>query len=78
MSAVLLSSKEDFSNLEKIKDNFEWFYENYEDLKRNFSNRYVAIRDRRQIDDDHNLDKLLIRLRLENFEDAIAIEFVNP
>jgi len=70
-------SSNDIVKFEKIRENFEWFYENYEDLKRNFSNRYVAVKDRRQIDSDKKLEVLLKRLNLSNCDESIAIEYVN-
>ena len=70
-------SSNDIVKFEKIRENFEWFYENYEDLKQNFSNRYVAVKDRRQIDSDKKLEVLLKRLNLSNYDESIAIEYVN-
>lgn len=70
-------SSNDIIKFEKIRENFEWFYENYEDLKQNFSNRYVAVKDRRQIDSDKKLEVLLKRLNLSNCDESIAIEYVN-
>jgi phage anti-repressor protein len=70
-------SSNDIVKFEKIRENFEWFYENYEDLKQNFSNRYVAVKDRRQIDSDKKLEVLLKRLNLSNCDESIAIEYVN-
>ena len=69
-------SSKDIVKFEKIRENFEWFYENYEDLKQNFSNRYVAVKDKRQIDSD-KLEVLLKRLNLSNYDESIAIEYVN-
>ena len=70
-------SSKDIVKFEKIRENFEWFYENYEDLKQNFSNRYVAVKDKRQIDSDKKLEVLLKRLNLSNYDESIAIEYVN-
>ena len=76
MSTAIVESNDDIVKFEKIRENFEWFYENYKDLKRNFSNRYVAIKDRRQIDSDKKLEVLLKRLKLSNYDESIAIEYV--
>ena len=52
-------------------------YSNYEELKRDYDDQYVAIKDRKQIDSDFNLDLLLRRLNLYNCDESIAIEYVN-
>ena len=66
-----------FVKFEKLKDNFEWFYSNYDGLKRDFSNQYVAVKNKSQIDNDYNLELLIKRLNLSNCDESIAIEYVN-
>jgi hypothetical protein len=66
-----------FRKFEKLRDNFEWFYSNYDRLKRKFGNQYIAVKDKNQIDNDYNLEKLISRLNLSNCDDSIAIEYVN-
>lgn len=66
-----------FIKFEKLRDNFEWFYSNYDGLKRYYSNQYVAVKDKSQIDNDCNLEILIKRLNLSNCDDSIAIEYVN-
>ena len=70
-------SNRNFAKYEKLKDNFEWFYSNHEELKKNYNDQYVAIKDRKQIDSDFNLDLLLRRLNLYNCDESIAIEYIN-
>ena len=77
MNINISESDRDFAKYEKLKDNFDWFYSNYEGLKRNYNDQYVAIKDRKQIDSDFNLDLLLHRLDLYNCDESIAIEYVN-
>jgi phage anti-repressor protein len=77
ITTTTAESSNDMVKFEKIRENFEWFYENYEDLKQNFSNRYVAVKDKRQIDSDKKLEVLLKRLNLSNYDESIAIEYVN-
>lgn len=77
MDPEISSSVGDFVKFEKLRDNFEWFYSNYEELKRNFNNQYVAIKDKCHIDNDYDLEMLLKRLNLSNCDQSIAIEFVN-
>ena len=66
-----------FRKFEKLRDNFEWFYSNYDGLKRDYSNQYVAVKDKSQIDNDCNLELLIKRLNLSNCDESIAIEYVN-
>jgi hypothetical protein len=76
MNFNLTESDKDFVKYEKLKENFEWFYSNYEELKRDYSNEYVAVRDKRQIDHDYDLERLVKRLNLYNCDESIAIEYV--
>jgi hypothetical protein len=69
-------SDRDLVKFEKLKDNFEWFYSNHEELRRDYNDQYIAIKDRKQIDSDFNLDLLLQRLNLSNYNESIAIEYV--
>ncbi len=66
----------DFVKFEKLKDNFEWFYLNYEELKKDFDDQYVAIKDNKQIDNDYDLERLLRRLNLYNCDESIVVEYV--
>jgi hypothetical protein len=68
----------DLDRIKKIKDRLEWFYSNYEYLRKYYPHKHVAIKDQRVIDCDKNLDKLLGRLQIRDFRDSIAIEFVYP
>jgi len=69
-------SDRDFEKYVKLKDNFEWFHSNYEELKRGFSDQYVAVWDKMQIDNDYNFELLIKRLNLSNCDESIAIEYV--
>ena len=77
MSLESSLNDDSFRKFEKLRDNFEWFYSNYDALKRKFSNQYIAVKDKIQIDNDYNLEKLISRLNLSNCDDSIAIEYVN-
>ncbi len=66
-----------FVKFEKLRVNFVWFYSNYDGFKRDFSNQYVAVKNKMQIDNDCNLEILIKRLNLSNCEESIAIEYVN-
>ncbi len=75
--ANLSTEEEEFVKFEKLKDNFEWFYSNYEQIKKGFCNQYIAVKDKCQIDNDSSLEMLLKRLNLSNYDESIAIEYVN-
>ena len=77
MNTSIVESKDDFVKFEKIRENFDWFYANYEFLKKDFNDQYVAVKEKRQIDNDYDLERLLKRLNLNNCDESIAIEYVN-
>ncbi len=77
MNIDITQSDRDFVKFEKLKDNFDWFYSNYQELKRDYNNQYVAVKEKRQIDSDYDLERLLKRLNLYNCDESIAIEYVN-
>ncbi len=77
MSLESSLNDETFVKFEKLRDNFEWFYSNYDGLKRDFSNQYVAVKDKIPIDNDCSLEILIRRLKLSNCDESIAIEYVN-
>ena len=77
MSLESTLNDDSFVKFEKLRDNFEWFYSNYDGLKRDFSNQYVAVKDKIQIDNDCSLEILIKRLNLSNCDESIAIEYVN-
>jgi N12 class adenine-specific DNA methylase len=77
MNIHITESDRGFSKFEKLKDNFDWFYSNYDELKRVYNNQYVAVKEKRQIDSDYDLERLLRRLNLYNCNESIVIECVN-
>ena len=77
MNIHITESDRDFEKFEKLKDNFDWFYSNYDELKREYNLQYVAVKEKRQIDNDYDLERLLKRLNLYNCDESIAIEYVN-
>ena len=77
MNIHATASNRDYAKFEKLRDNFEWFYSNYEQLKKGFCNQYVAVKDKSQIDNDSSLEILLKRLNLSDYDQSIAIEYVD-
>ncbi|WP_458720880.1 hypothetical protein [Candidatus Nitrosocosmicus sp. R] len=71
------TSDTDIAKFEKLKDNFSWFYSNYDRIERDIHNQYIAVKDRKHIDNDVNLEALIKRLNLKSYDESIAIEFVN-
>ena len=77
MNIPITESDRGFVKFEKLKDNFDWFYSNYDELKREYNLQYVAVKEKRQIDNDYDLERLLKKLNLYNCDESIAIEYVN-
>ena len=77
MYSSLSTSDTDIAKIEKLKDNFNWFYSNYDRIERDIHNQYIAVKDRKHIDNDVDLEALIKRLNLKNYDDSIAIEFIN-
>ena len=76
MNINMSESDRDFEKYEKLKDNYDWFHSHYEELKRDYSDQYVAVRNKRQIDNDYNFELLIKRLNLYNCDESIVIEYV--
>ncbi|HKR74024.1 MAG TPA: DUF5678 domain-containing protein [Candidatus Nitrosocosmicus sp.] len=68
----------DTFRIEKIRENFEWFYSNYEFFRKYYPGKHIAIKDEKVIGYDKNLETLLERLQVKDYSDSIAIEFVYP
>ena len=66
----------DREKLQRLKENLEWFESNYKRFEKDFKNQYVAVKDKRFLDNDISLDILVKRLKLKNYNDSIAIDFV--
>lgn len=62
--------------LERLNDNLDWFYSNCEHFKKYHKNQYVAIKDKRLLDKDTDLEILVKRLKIKDYADSILIEFV--
>lgn len=68
--------KSDLDKLEKLVENFEWFHSHHEILKEEYESQYVSIKDRKVLDSDNDLERLVKRLDIKNYDKSIAIEFV--
>ena len=69
-------AKSELDKLERLPDNFKWIHNQYNNLKEKYNNQYVAIKNRKILDKDTNLDKLVKRLNIRNYDESIAIEYV--
>jgi Family of unknown function (DUF5678) len=70
------SAKSDLDKLERLADNFKWIQEQQGSLKEKYDNKYVAIKDRKILDRDTSLDRLIKRLNISNYDESIAIEYI--
>ncbi|MDN5845676.1 MAG: hypothetical protein L0H53_05310 [Candidatus Nitrosocosmicus sp.] len=77
MYSEISTSDTDNAKFEKLKDNFSWFYSNYDRIEKNIHNQYIAVKDRKHIDNDADFETLLKRLNLKNYDDSITIKFIN-
>ena len=66
----------ELEKLRELKDNYKWIYSNYEVFKRNYKNQFIAIKDEEHLDNDIDLETLLQRLKKNNFNGPIAIEYI--
>ena len=66
----------DREKLQKLKENLDWFDSNYKSFRKDYKNQFVAVKDKRLLDNDINLDRLVKRLKLKDYNDSIAIDFV--
>ncbi len=58
--------------------NNRWIIENFEELKKQYNNQWVAVLNKALVDQDQDLRKLVKRLKAElsNVYNEIAIEYV--
>ena len=47
-------------------------------IEKDIHNQYEAVKDKKHIDKDVSLEAIIKRLNLKNYDDSIAIEFINP
>jgi hypothetical protein len=69
-------AKSDLDKLKRLADNFKWIHTKQGDLKEKYDNKYVAIKDKKILDKDANLDRLVKRLNLKNYDESIAIDYI--
>lgn len=69
-------AKSDIDKLERLADNFEWFNSQYDSLKKELDRQYVAIQDKKILDSDTDLERLIKRLNIKNYDKSIAIEYI--
>ena len=66
----------ELEQLERLNDNLDWFYSHCDYFKKYHKNQYVAIKDKRLLDKDTELERLVKRLKIKDYADSILIEFV--
>lgn len=69
-------AKSDLDKLERLADNFEWIHKQYDNLNEKYDNQYIAIKDQRIVDKDIDHDRLVRRLKITNYDESIAIEYM--
>ncbi len=76
MSLDIISDRE-LVKLQKLKENLDWFNSNYKLFKKYHKHEFVAVKDKRFLDKDIRLERLIKRLNIKNYDDSIIIEFVH-
>ena len=66
----------ELDKLRELKDDYKWLYSNYEVFKKGYKNQFIAVKDEEHLDNDINLERLLQRLKQNNFDGPIAIEYI--
>ena len=66
----------ELEKLRELKDDYKWLYSNYEVSKKGYKNQFIAVKDEEHLDNDINLERLLQRLKQNNFDGPIAIEYI--
>ena len=69
-------AKSDLDKLERLAENFEWIHEQHDNLKEKYDKKFVAIKDRKILDKDTSLDRLIKRLDIRNYDESIAVEYI--
>ena len=58
-----MADKQIVQMLKSGQEDLEWFDSNLNALLKNFNNMFVAFRDKKVIESDHDLDKLMEKLK---------------
>ena len=67
----------ELDKLRELKDNYKWIYSNYEVFRKEYKNQFIAIKNEPHLDNDVDLERLIQRLKQNNFSEPIAIEYIN-
>ena len=57
----------ELEKLRELKDDYKWLYSNYEVFRKGYKNQFIAVKDEEHLDNDINLERLLQRLKAEQF-----------
>jgi hypothetical protein len=69
-------AKPDLDKLERLAENFEWIHKHHDNLKEKYDKKFVAIKDKKILDKDTSLDRLIKRLDIRNYDESIAVEYI--
>ena len=70
---MVVADAQVLESIRREKANVEWISQTVSDLRKRYGGRYIAVKDRRVIDNDKSLDKLLSRVR---GLDGVTVEFI--
>lgn len=75
--SMLANREETLAAIRRERENLEWISQSLSTLRKKFGDRYVAVKDRRVIDSDSEVEPLLARIRKREDSGSITIEFVS-
>ncbi len=65
--------------LENAEEDLDWYSNNYENLQEKFSNKIVAIKEKRVVASANNIKGLLEELKIEGIDESeVLIEVIYP
>lgn len=73
-----LKSAQILKNLHNFNKDSDWISDNLDELRKEYADQYIAVRDSKVIDHDAELHKLLQRLREKNIDPGeIPVDFIS-
>lgn len=61
-------AKPDLDKFERLADNFKWFNSQHDSIKKEYNGQYFAFQEQQILDSDINLERLIRRLNIKNYD----------
>ena len=69
--------EETLAAIRRGRANLEWITKSMPRLRKAYGGRYIAVRNRRVVDNDRDFDKLLTRVRGRKDPESVTIEHIS-